>query len=264
MKHIAALFLILLIFNSCQNNRVTNKTNETQNSKETVQNNVPQNKSLDKGYQLMKQYCFSCHFETPDPAKKDQMIAPPMSNVQEHYKSVYSDKDDFIKAVVSYVNKPDVSKSLMPGATRRFGTMPAMPIGNDHLHLIAETLFDYPFKSNINKEALKTADNPGTIEKAQLGQEDLNKIKNLITELQNTHPTSVDEYQALGKKVFNTAKVILLNKNYKDNTLKNMQVFFHGLEDDMHHLMSVKSMEEGQKYQQELLNKLKTYGNYFK
>ena len=31
----------------------------------------------------MTQKCYLCHFETPDPSKKDQMIAPPMLRVPE-------------------------------------------------------------------------------------------------------------------------------------------------------------------------------------
>ena len=49
-----------------------------------------------KGYELMSQKCFICHFPKPDPTKRNQMIAPPMLRVQEHYKPAYPNKSDFI------------------------------------------------------------------------------------------------------------------------------------------------------------------------
>lgn len=106
--------------------------------------------AISEGYQLMKQKCFICHLETPDPAKKDQMLAPPMVRVQQHYKPAFPAKDDFIDAVMAYVKNPSEENTLMPGAVKRFKVMPKLTYEDKELQLIAGALYKTDFNSSPN------------------------------------------------------------------------------------------------------------------
>jgi len=93
------------------------------------------------GKQLFQQFCGACHSIMPDKAKMDKMIAPPMMGVVRHYKEAHSTKEDFVKAIINWAEKPEESKSLMPGAVRKFKIMPPMPAGKENLRKIAEYLY---------------------------------------------------------------------------------------------------------------------------
>ncbi len=132
-KIVPTLLLIFLLFSGFQkinDSKIVQKTNSV------IENN-------DKGYTLMKQYCLSCHSETP--GHKNNMIAPPMKGVQMHYKRKYENKKDFINAIVNWVKQPDKNKALMKGAVERFNLMPALPYSEDDVKLIASTLYKHNF-----------------------------------------------------------------------------------------------------------------------
>jgi len=118
-KYILIIAFIALNITAC-NNKEKSKASESSNEE------LPKETSaiVSKGYELMKQKCFICHFEKPDPTKMAQMIAPPMLRVQEHYKPAYAEKENFVKAVMAYVNNPSQDKTLMPGAVKKFNLMP--------------------------------------------------------------------------------------------------------------------------------------------
>jgi hypothetical protein len=98
-----------------------------------------------KGYELMSQKCFVCHFPKPDSAKRNEMIAPPMLRVQEHYKPAYPNKSNFVKAIKDFTNNPTKENTLMPGAVKKFNLMPKLMYNEKELQLIAETLYDIDF-----------------------------------------------------------------------------------------------------------------------
>jgi hypothetical protein len=211
----------------------------------------------------MKQFCFTCHIEKPDPSKRESMIAPPMRNVQQHYKSTYPDKDEFVKAVVSWVNKPDENKVLMPGAVRHFNLMPPLPIGNDKLEKIAGALYDMNFDGTMNgKRMFRNHKTTGA--KQKLDKSDLEIIQQINHKLQQVRPESVTAYRNLGKEVFDKVKKVLLNKKYQGETLQQIQYFFHGTEELMHNLMAVNTVAEGEKYHKALQEKFASYRQYFK
>ena len=291
MKNLILTLSIFYFFSACNN---AQKPNEKSFSPEEKTTSEEIAKSDDKsteqdGYTLMKQFCFSCHMETPDPSKHDQMIAPPMANVKEHYISTYPDKDEFIKAVVNWVNKPDENKVLMPGAVRRFNLMPPLPIGDDKLKAIAEALYEKDFGTRMggghghgkgrghgkgqgqdngygkgrghNMMGGKMQLNNG--QKWKLAGNDFNKIQEIQKKLQQNDLKDVNAYRQLGKDVFNSARSILLNKDYKDETLQQVQIFFHNIEEDMHNLMAVNTVEDGKKYQSVLQKKFAEFNDYF-
>jgi len=272
MKKIVLLYSILYIFSACNDTQKKTQESVSGEAVKTTQETAQINNNISTeqdGYTLMKQFCFSCHMEKPDSSKHNQMIAPPMVNVQEHYKSTYPDEDEFIQAVVSWVNKPDESKVLMPGAARKFNLMPPLPIGDDKLKAIAKALYKNDFGEKLNGHKKgnhkmmggKLQLNKG--EKWKLAGGDMNKIRQIQKKLQQSNLKDIQAYQQLGKEVFKTARSILLNKNYKAKTLQQIQTFFHNIEEDMHNLMAVKTVEDGKKYQNILLKKFMEFNHYF-
>jgi len=89
--------------------------------------------------------CLICHGDTQAGQKR---LAPPMVMVKRHYQSL--NQEDFEKAVLAWVKKPDAKKSKMPGAIRRFNLMPAFPIPEAELKLIAQYILktDFAFPGN--------------------------------------------------------------------------------------------------------------------
>ncbi|MGB8375735.1 MAG: hypothetical protein WCE57_10480, partial [Salegentibacter sp.] len=143
-------FLVMLLIGliSCNTGQKENEQDlKTANSIQeeiSVNKEVEQNTAADsRGYELLKQKCYICHFEKPDPSKRDQMIAPPMLQVQEHYKPTYPNKEDFVNAIMAIVKNPSAEKTLMPGAVKKFNLMPKLIYDDAELRLIAETIYEY-------------------------------------------------------------------------------------------------------------------------
>jgi len=98
------------------------------------------------GEKLFKTYCSACHGATGgmDMSKR---IAPPIAGVRKHYISTYPDKDSFVMAVTSWIEKQDESQSLMPGAIQKFKIMPPISVPKKD----AETIAAYIYAGNIEK-----------------------------------------------------------------------------------------------------------------
>ena len=141
MKHIISIIIITLLFTSCNTEKKDLKT-------ETIVEKTTQNITETEGSKLMKKNCFICHFPKPDPSKRNQMIAPPMLRVQEHYMPLYPKKEDFVKAIVAWVENPTKDKVEMPGAVRKWDLMPKLNYNNKEVALIAEALYDMDFGSS--------------------------------------------------------------------------------------------------------------------
>ena len=281
MKKIAFLDSLIVILSACNSNpKLKEETTSSKNTATSKEVAKSKEKSTEQdGYTLMKQFCFSCHMETPDPSKRDKMIAPPMANVKGHYISTYPDKKEFVQAVVDWVNKPDENKVLMPGAVRRFNLMPPLPIGDDKLKAIAEALYEKDFGTRMggghgrgkgkghgkagghNMMGGKLQLNNG--QKWKLAGDDFKKIQEIQKKLEQNDLKDVAAYRQLGKEIFNSARNILLNKEYKAGTLQQIQTFFHNIEGDMHNLMAVNTVEDGKKYRSILQKKFATFNNYF-
>ena len=84
---------------------------------------------LARGRQTVQTVCASCHSESP-PAKS----APPFRMIATHYRRGTADSLAAAAAIVAYVRAPAAERSLLPPmVVRRFGLMPALPIGADKL-----------------------------------------------------------------------------------------------------------------------------------
>ena len=275
MKKIILLFSVLYLFSACNNTQKKTQESVSGEAVKTTQETAKINNNISTeqdGYTLMKQFCFTCHMEKPDPSKRDQMIAPPMVNVQEHYKSTYPDKEEFIQAIVSWANKPDESKVLMPGAARKFNLMPPLPIGDDKLKAIAKALFENDLGTKRGRRGNGQGKRHNMMggklqldngEKWKLADTDFNKVQDIQQKLQQKNLKDVNTYRQLGKDIFSSARDILLNKNYEAKTLEQIQIFFHNIEGDMHSLMAINSVEDGKKYQAILQKKFSKFNNYF-
>ena len=260
MKNLLLIVGLSVLIISCREDNQNDKISISKNT----QNEMAKIGQQQEGKKLFKQYCMACHFIKPDPSKKNKMLAPPIIRVVQHYKGTYSDKKNFVNAVVNWANKPNNDAVLMPGAARKFGLMPPMPIGNNRLEKIAGYLFDANFEKFGNFEHKShRKSNFKQIEKQTLDAKDINQLYQAVSLLQNSHLQSPSEYRQMGKKVFNIAKNILLNKNYEGKTLQQIQMFFHQIEEDMHRLMSVKNNNEGEKYRKIVLKKMSKFDDYF-
>ena len=93
------------------------------------------------GSKLFNQHCKVCHGLTSG-MKMKKRIAPPIAGVRMHYLSVHKDKDAFVNAVANWIEKPDTSKTLMPGAIRHFNLMPPISVPKDDAETIAEYILD--------------------------------------------------------------------------------------------------------------------------
>ena len=89
--------------------------------------------------------CMACHKYEHGP----EIIAPPAFAIQMHYQNNYGqDEKAFRNAIVEWAKAPDKSKTLMPGAIRKFNLMPPLPLPDADLDAIAS----YLFHANFNGE----------------------------------------------------------------------------------------------------------------
>lgn len=92
--------------------------------------------------------CAACHFKHRDPARRDEMVAPPMDMIAVHVRdAVGGQRDAFVARVVDFIKAPAAAKAVDAMAVSRFGLMP--PIGDSFpeltdadLRLVATWMFD--------------------------------------------------------------------------------------------------------------------------
>ena len=103
---------------------------------DAIENSLKQN----EGYNLMKTNCYACH--NPNTKSHDEILAPPFKAVKMHYKKVHDTKEQFVDAVVDYVQNPEEAKALMFGAVKRFNVMPKLDLPTEDLEKIAAYIYD--------------------------------------------------------------------------------------------------------------------------
>jgi len=261
MKNIFFISLFLtLVFTSCKDQKKPIAAPESDTTSTQVVNGTD-------GYKLMEQKCFVCHFPVPNPAKKDQMIAPPMLRIQEHYKPAYPNKEEFIAAIQSWVKEPTEEKIQMPGAARKFKIMPYMAYSDEEIRLIAETLFNVDFGASPkgelkqHNEKKKLQLNKG--KKWKLSEQAIANVKGIINKLDQFHSKDLADYQDLGKQVFNTAKNLILDQNIEGEALDQVQIYFHNVENDIHLLMEAKTIEEAQDIKEKIQKRMSKFFDFF-
>lgn len=226
-----------------------------------AERNVVQNS---RGYLLMQQKCYICHTETPAPSSSGQMIAPPMVNIQEHYKPSFPDKEEFINAMVSFIQKPSEEKTLMPGAVKKFNLMPVLIYDETELRLIAASIYEFDFGSTSQIKTdtnLKLELKKG--EKWDLEKGSIDRVNAVIEKLENFNSNDLAEYNQLGKEIFDDAKMILLDDSYSGELFDQLHNFFGKLEMNMHALISAKDKEEAEKQLAALKKKFQEFHDFF-
>jgi len=98
----------------------------------------------DKVLSLLKTNCFNCH----NPDMGESRVAPPLFKVREHYYDEETTKEEFVVAIINFINNPTEENSIMPGAVRNFGLMPKMSFKEEDIQLIAEYLYDNDVSSD--------------------------------------------------------------------------------------------------------------------
>ena len=107
---------------------------------------VQANNDVEQGEKLYKTYCSACHGATGG-MDMNKRVAPPIIAVRMHYMGPYPDKTTFVAAVANWVEKQDASKTLMPGAIRKFKIMPPVSVARQD----AEKIAAYIFEGDIEK-----------------------------------------------------------------------------------------------------------------
>lgn len=242
--------LVVISFISCESN------NENKSTVKDI--------TQSKGYELMTKKCYICHFEKPNPAKRDSMLAPPMLRVQEHYKPSFPNKEAFVEAVVKWVNNPNLDDALMPGAIRKFKVMPNLFYDEVEIRLIAETMYDYDFGSmpkHKGNKLQKVQLNNGT--KWKVNEGTIQQISQTSQLLQEFEPNDISDYNQLGKDVFNHSKTIMLDESYSGELFDQLHYFFANVEENMHLLIATKSIDEAKEQCEILKIKFGKFNQYF-
>ncbi|MEZ4907697.1 MAG: hypothetical protein R2771_08700 [Saprospiraceae bacterium] len=260
------LFTIIFSTYSCkeQNTDSNDKTISTVNFEE-VHDSI--------AYGMLVRNCYICHM----PQNPNQVLAPPLFRVKEHYLPIYKEKSEFINAIVDWAQSPTIEKSVMPGAVRQFNCMPSLnyvPI--DTLQQIAAYIFRNEMEkpeffdemhvvNNMgqgnNRFNNKQSDSLNT--KVTVDNEVKLAIQNASNLLNNFKGNNISDYQQLGRDFFHLTKEILLNKNNDGDTWKQLHIFFNNMESDMHSLMTVESTTEGNNLKNNLIDKIKMFSNKF-
>lgn len=94
---------------------------------------------ISKGKQLVITNCYSCH--STDAPLEGGRLAPPMEAVKNHYLAAETTIEEFTANLVRFVQKPSPAYSKMPGARKRFGLMPALPLPDEELQAIAAFIY---------------------------------------------------------------------------------------------------------------------------
>lgn len=104
----------------------------------TPSSEVQETSNALNGKELMEKNCYICH----NTQGTENMLAPPMSRVRDHYLDDDTTKDEFVTAIVEWCKNPTEEASLMPGARRKFGLMPKQVFDSKEVEAIANYLFD--------------------------------------------------------------------------------------------------------------------------
>lgn len=256
------LFSFLLFVIAC--NTTPSTKPEIKNKSIQTDKTVLTNPVSSKGYQLMKQKCFICHMEKPDSSKKSLMLAPPISRVLEHYKPSYPEKDQFIKAITTWVNNPKEENTLMPGAVRKFKLMPKLSYSSEDLSLIASTLYDMDFGAIDKPNKMTSAKlslNQG--KKWVVNEETKSIVHSISKRLEEFDSNTLKDYHQLGSAVFDSAKTILLDTSYTKETFDQLHLFFNNIEENIHLLIAAPNLDYAKEQKAILIKKFHRFNNYF-
>lgn len=141
MKNLENKLLLLSIvvsgfFISCSQSETKAEAADVNDNEQTTTDN--------KALALLKTNCFNCH----NPDMGESRVAPPLFKIREHYYDEEITKEEFVAAIINFINNPTEENSIMPGAVRNFGLMPKMSFKEEDIQLIADYLYDNDVSSD--------------------------------------------------------------------------------------------------------------------
>ena len=93
-----------------------------------------------KGEKLLSTYCYQCH----DPkSAEENILAPPMVAVKNHYITEETTKEAFVADLVLWMAKPKVENSKMPDAIEKWGLMNHQIYPDSVIIGIGQYMYDY-------------------------------------------------------------------------------------------------------------------------
>ena len=134
MKYLSFFTILLTILVSCKEAKKT----EPKPVDNRVESPSADAAKIHPGKKIMETECYLCH--NPK-ASEVSMIAPPMVAIKKHYIDSTTTKEQFIAALVDWINDPQEEKSKMPDALNRFGIMPYQPYPEETIGQIAEYMY---------------------------------------------------------------------------------------------------------------------------
>jgi len=126
---------IMAVLISCNETKKEKTDTEPIVQKKTIVDNLQEN----EGYTLMKNNCYVCH--NPEAKSHNEIIAPPFIAVKRRYNRQYENNEEFVSAVVNWVQNPNEKDALMRGAVREFKVMPKLPLDTEILKKIANYMY---------------------------------------------------------------------------------------------------------------------------
>ena len=97
----------------------------------------PTAEQVARGEAVYREVCSECHSLNPPPS-----LAPPFTHVGRMLESQLTERSEFTRHVVAYVQSPSEERSLLPAeAIRRFGLMPAQLLPPERLEDAAAYLW---------------------------------------------------------------------------------------------------------------------------
>jgi len=88
-------------------------------------------------------------------------------------------------------------------------------------------------------------------------------INSITEKLNKFQSENVADYNQLGREVFNLAKTILLDTDYKGEILDQIHAFFGNVEEPIHNLQATNSLDEAKQLLNEIKKQFAEFGNYF-
>lgn len=105
---------------------------------------LPHQPMVPPGKSLMETQCYACH--SPRQSREFQ-AGPVMAEIKTQYLTKYPKREDFIQAIVDFVNDPVANRSIIKDAGTRFTPMPKAAYNETDLRSIASYLFDYQIEA---------------------------------------------------------------------------------------------------------------------
>lgn len=95
------------------------------------------------GYQVYKQYCFSCHLEKKEETTDNLSLkAPPIDVLTRQIKYFYRTKDKFAEYIADFIKEPSPEKSICRPCIDRWGIMPSIKdISPEEIQSVALWMF---------------------------------------------------------------------------------------------------------------------------